>query len=86
MKEIYVHVYTRLLKSYDIMHGMTYTTKFMLSGNPNPNHRGQYYLSSVIISKVIYIFRFHLVSVAAILDLGKSRILPIIATPANGGT
>ena len=32
MKEIYVHVYTRLLKSYDNIHGMTYTTKIMLSG------------------------------------------------------
>ena len=32
MKEIYVHVYkiVHLLKSFDNIHGMTYTTKIML--------------------------------------------------------
>ena len=34
MKEIYVHGYkiVNLLNSYENIHGMTYTTKIMLSG------------------------------------------------------
>ena len=49
-------------------------------------HRAQNHRSSVIISKVIAVFKFHTVSVAAILDLCRSRIFPRVATPARAGS
>ena len=51
-----------------------------------PIHRAQKHRSSVITSKVIAVLKFALVSVAAILDLGGSRILPRAATPARAGS
>ena len=51
-----------------------------------PNHRASPRPSfSVILYKAIDGFRFDLVSVTAILDLCKSRILPRVDTPTIPG-